>query len=192
MSEASIPSTPEDVPSVEVLELIAARAVGLVVEIAFGRQGWAMSYMYGPRAHPVIGVELVPDARVAAEARTGPRARLRVVAGRAEQLPFRDRSVDAVVSICALCTVSCAAALEEIARVLAPGGRYVFLEHVPGAHPPPPEPGCDPASDPRSAIRARFPVVEFRALTLLKVDGSRLSAVFGTATKDITWTAARE
>jgi SAM-dependent methyltransferase len=48
-----------------------------------------------------------------------------------EQLPFADRSFDTVVATYVLCTVpDPAAALREIARVLAPGGRYLFLEHV--------------------------------------------------------------
>jgi SAM-dependent methyltransferase len=49
----------------------------------------------------------------------------------AEQLPFADHSFDTVVATYVLCTVpDPAVALDEIARVLAPGGRYLFLEHV--------------------------------------------------------------
>ncbi|HEV7464971.1 MAG TPA: class I SAM-dependent methyltransferase, partial [Candidatus Dormibacteraeota bacterium] len=51
----------------------------------------------------------------------------------AERLPFPDASVDTVVSTLVLCTVSNpAAALLEIGRVLRPGGRLLFLEHVRG------------------------------------------------------------
>jgi ubiquinone/menaquinone biosynthesis C-methylase UbiE len=54
-----------------------------------------------------------------------------VIDAPAEALPFEDRSFDAVVSTLVLCSVSDQrAALAEIARVLAPGGRLVFLEHV--------------------------------------------------------------
>jgi ubiquinone/menaquinone biosynthesis C-methylase UbiE len=49
----------------------------------------------------------------------------------AERLPFDDASFDAVVCTLVLCSVTDpAAAIAEVARVLAPGGRFVFLEHV--------------------------------------------------------------
>lgn len=47
------------------------------------------------------------------------------------RLPAEDASVDAVVSTLVLCTVpDPAATVGEIMRVLKPGGRFVFLEHV--------------------------------------------------------------
>ncbi len=49
----------------------------------------------------------------------------------AEALPFADASFDCVVGTLVLCEVADPpAALAEIARVLRPGGRYMFLEHV--------------------------------------------------------------
>ncbi len=49
----------------------------------------------------------------------------------AEDLPIPDRSVDAVICTLVLCTVpEPAAALSEIRRILRPGGRFLFLEHV--------------------------------------------------------------
>lgn len=49
----------------------------------------------------------------------------------AEYLPFEDASFDTVVATLVLCTVSDPRrAVGEIARVLRPGGRLLFLEHV--------------------------------------------------------------
>jgi SAM-dependent methyltransferase len=49
----------------------------------------------------------------------------------AESLPFADDSVDTVVFTLVLCTVpDPAAALAEAARVLRPGGKLLFVEHV--------------------------------------------------------------
>lgn len=49
----------------------------------------------------------------------------------AEQLPFPDSSFDCVTCTMVLCTVpEPADALTEAARVLKPGGKFLFLEHV--------------------------------------------------------------
>jgi ubiquinone/menaquinone biosynthesis C-methylase UbiE len=54
-----------------------------------------------------------------------------VVEAPAESLPFADSSFDTAVVTLVLCTVpDPQAALAEIARVLRPGGRLLFIEHV--------------------------------------------------------------
>jgi len=54
-----------------------------------------------------------------------------VVEAGAEALPFADASFDTVVATLVLCTVDDPpGALREVARVLRPGGRLLFLEHV--------------------------------------------------------------
>jgi len=48
-----------------------------------------------------------------------------------ERLPFEDASFDTVVGGFIMCSIpDPEAAIAEIARVLRPGGRYIFLEHV--------------------------------------------------------------
>jgi ubiquinone/menaquinone biosynthesis C-methylase UbiE len=55
----------------------------------------------------------------------------RVIEAPAEALPFDDDSFDTVTLTLVLCTVpDPPSALREISRVLGPGGRFLFLEHV--------------------------------------------------------------
>jgi ubiquinone/menaquinone biosynthesis C-methylase UbiE len=83
------------------------------------------------------GVELVmsePDPRMAAKLRAKlplPGRDVEVVEAPAERLPFPDASFDTVGLTFVLCTAPDPdAGLAEIARVLKPGGRLLFLEHV--------------------------------------------------------------
>ena len=80
---------------------------------------------------------LAPDvAWVGIEPATGLRRRLArkghdVLAASAEAIPLSDGCVDAVLSTVVLCSVRDQdRALSETARVLRPGGRFVFFEHV--------------------------------------------------------------
>jgi SAM-dependent methyltransferase len=69
-------------------------------------------------------------------ARSGKAAEALVVEAPAESLPFPDDSFDTVAITLVLCTVpDQAAALAEIKRVLAPGGRLLYLEHVRSSNP---------------------------------------------------------
>jgi ubiquinone/menaquinone biosynthesis C-methylase UbiE len=55
----------------------------------------------------------------------------KVLRSPAEDLPFNDDSFDVAVSTLVLCTVDDAPrALRELRRVLRPGGRLLFIEHV--------------------------------------------------------------
>ncbi|MBA2713753.1 MAG: class I SAM-dependent methyltransferase [Rubrobacteraceae bacterium] len=98
-----------------------------------------------------------------------------VSAAGAEALPFPNASFDTVVSTLVLCTVpDQALALGEIRRVLRPGGRLLFIEHVRAAGPTARwqdriEPlwgrllgGCHPNRDTVAAIeRAGFEIETF-------------------------------
>ena len=90
----------------------------------------------------------------------------------AMDLPFPDASFDTAVVTFALCSVPDEqAALSEITRVLAPGGRLLFLEHVRSADPrvaakqdkvpfPYPLIGCHPNRDTLAEIKASPLAVE--------------------------------
>ena len=71
------------------------------------------------------------DDRFAASGRAG-----RVVRAPAEDLPLEDDTFDFAVATFVLCTVDDPdRALSEIARVLKPGGTFVFMEHVRSRNP---------------------------------------------------------
>jgi SAM-dependent methyltransferase len=55
---------------------------------------------------------------------------VRLVEGRAEELPLEDATVDCVVTSWTLCSVADPGqALAEVRRVLRPGGAFLFVEH---------------------------------------------------------------
>jgi ubiquinone/menaquinone biosynthesis C-methylase UbiE len=61
----------------------------------------------------------------------GTRMAAEVIPASSAELPFPDESFDAVVSTLVLCSVPDPdRSLAEIRRVLRPGGRFVFIEHV--------------------------------------------------------------
>jgi ubiquinone/menaquinone biosynthesis C-methylase UbiE len=106
------------------------RARGRVLEIG-GGTGANLPY-YGAAVDEVVLLEPEePMARRLERKLTNSSLRARVVRAPAEALPFEDGSFDVVVSTLVLCTVTDQPrALAEIHRVLKPGGRLLFVEHV--------------------------------------------------------------
>jgi SAM-dependent methyltransferase len=72
-----------------------------------------------------------PFARASASRAGLSDGRFDIVTGFAESLPFPDESFDAVVATMVFCSVSdMGASVREIRRVLKPGRRFAFIEHV--------------------------------------------------------------
>ncbi|EHB47834.1 Methyltransferase type 11 [Mycolicibacterium rhodesiae JS60] len=109
---------------------LVAEACGRVVEIGAGT-GLNVKH-YGDGLDDLVLTEPEPGMRrklAGMVSRHGVAAR--IVDSPAESLPFADASVDTVVSTLVLCTVdNPGRALREIARILRPGGRLLFIEHV--------------------------------------------------------------
>ncbi len=102
---------------------------GLILEIG---PGTGVNLPYYPPGIRWIGIEpnpfMHPYLRSKAE-RLGLRIDLRD--GTAERLEVEDNSINAVVSTLVLCSVrDVRGTLQEILRVLSPGGRFLFIEHV--------------------------------------------------------------
>jgi len=109
---------------------LLGHARGRVLEIG-GGTGANLPY-YGAAVDEVVLAEPEePMARRLERKLTNSSLRARVVRAPAEALPFEDESFDVVVSTLVLCTVTDQSrTLAEIHRVLKPGGRLLFVEHV--------------------------------------------------------------
>lgn len=100
---------------------------GDILEVGVGT-GLNLVY-YGPAAR-VFGIDPNRELLSTARGRAVRRGYL-LQAADAQALPFEARSFDAVVSTLVFCTIpEPLAALQEISRVLRPGGRLLQLEHT--------------------------------------------------------------
>lgn len=170
---------------------------GVVLEIG---AGWGRNVGSMPLGVSWVGLE--PDARLHARLLRLTEARgvgSRAIRGSAEHVPLPAASVDAVLSVTTLCSVDePARALGEVWRVLRPGGRFVFAEHVVAAsgswsrraqHLVAPwsrrfDHGCDPLRDTEAVIhRSALEVRELRSFDLPQPFGLRFPYVVGVAVR---------
>ena len=120
----------------EVRRRLLADTAGRVLEVGAG-SGTNFAH-YPPAVTQVVAVEPEPYLRELAE-RAADRAPVpvSVVDGVAEALPAGDGEFDTAVITLVLCSVADQPrALRELHRVLRPGGRLLFLDHVRGEGPP--------------------------------------------------------
>lgn len=113
---------------------LLGEAAGDVLEIGIGT-GNSLEY-YSHQMTSLTGIEphkgLLEQAQARLQALDVRLAeRVTLVEGDAGQLPFADDSFDTVVAFLVFCTLpDPARAAAEVRRVLRPGGRLLFFEHV--------------------------------------------------------------
>lgn len=100
-----------------------------VLEVGLGT---GPNFAYFPQGTSVIGLE--PNRYMWRYARRRAKEsgiNLQLLQAHGENIPLPDSSVDVVVTTLTLCTVSdVTSTLQEVVRVLRPGGIYIFVEHV--------------------------------------------------------------
>jgi ubiquinone/menaquinone biosynthesis C-methylase UbiE len=109
---------------------LLADAGGAVLEVG-GGTGANLEH-YGANVESLVVTEPEPAMLRRLQRKADEQApRAEVLRAPSEDLPFEDARFDVVVSTLVLCGVDDQArSLQEIRRVLRPGGRLLFLEHV--------------------------------------------------------------
>lgn len=102
---------------------------GTVLEIG---PGAGANFPYYPASVQWTGIEPNPYMHAYLRERADEaNLQIHIQTGHAERLEAEDSSVDAVISTLVLCSVNnLDGVLQEILRVLKPGGTFYFLEHV--------------------------------------------------------------
>ena len=106
---------------------------GLSGRVVEAGAGTGVSFAHYPSSvSELIAIEPEPDLRArAVAAAEGAPVPVRVLDGVAERVPLPDASVDAVVLAGVLCSVDDPGrVLDEVRRILRPGGELRFYEHV--------------------------------------------------------------
>ena len=117
-------------PILKQREKVVPEARGRVLEIGMGA-GHNLPYYRAEQVERIVGIDPCSTSWALAKPRaTSLGVPLEFIEGSAESIPLPDEEFDTVLMTYSLCTIPDAqAALQEIRRVLKPGGRLVFCEH---------------------------------------------------------------
>jgi len=110
---------------------VVSGAQGRTLELGAGT-GLNLAH-YGDEVTELVLLEPDPHmgARLREKVAASGRRDVSLVTDSAQRLPFEDASFDTVVGTLVFCTIpDHERAIAEVARVLKPGGRLLFLEHV--------------------------------------------------------------
>lgn len=107
--------------------LFARMRKGHFLEIGIGT---GKNLRYHPEGVPGVGIDLSEGMLARAAARSGER-NLALLTADVQSLPFSDNEFDTVIATFVFCSVpNPVLGLQEIHRVLKPGGELLMLEHV--------------------------------------------------------------
>lgn len=108
-------------------ERVLSLARGCVLEIGIG-SGLNLPF-YTSSATEIVGLDPHPKLLAMASGRNS-LVPVKIVEGSAESIPLASAAVDTVVTTWVLCSIpDVTIALQELSRVLKPGGRLLFVEH---------------------------------------------------------------
>lgn len=97
--------------------------------------GAGSNFRYYPRGTRIVAIEPNPQMHARLRQRASRYGHeLELLNTSAEKIPLSDKSATLVVGTLVLCSVrSPTQVLDEVFRILKPGGRYLFVEHVAAA-----------------------------------------------------------
>jgi ubiquinone/menaquinone biosynthesis C-methylase UbiE len=105
---------------------------GTILEIG---PGVGINLNYYPQQITWLGIEpnLFMHFYLEKEAKKLGLENIKLVQGSAENIPVEEETIDTVISTHVLCSVTnLATSLQEIKRILKPGGKFIFIEHIAG------------------------------------------------------------
>ena len=110
-------------------ERVAGAAQGRILDVGVG--SWLNFPFYARQAQEVFGLDPLPRLLVRAQSNARHmQIPVRLLEGSAERIPLADRSMDTIVMTWTGCSIpEVGTALQEMRRVLKPGGRLLFVEH---------------------------------------------------------------